>query len=149
MAGLVRAEPKDYFDIHTLLKAGVTLSRALGATQALYPDFNPVLTPKALTYYGEPALAAVPGEIRECLTAESAKVDSIETVAKLASSLTASGFVRPENPAVRDTRTPPLFFFRCRSVMGWIPSIEGHKVLPATDAQGGRHCGQRQAAPMP
>jgi hypothetical protein len=74
---LVRAEAKDYLDIYTLLNAGVSLSDALGATKALYPDFNPMLSLKALTYFGEPALASVPKEVREVLTAESAKVESI------------------------------------------------------------------------
>jgi hypothetical protein len=60
---LARAEAKDYLDIHTLLKSGITLPRALGATKALYPEFNPVLSLKALAYYGEPNLVAMPVDI--------------------------------------------------------------------------------------
>jgi hypothetical protein len=80
---LVRAEAKDYLDIYALLKAGVSLSDALGATKALYPDFNPVLSVKALTYYGESGLATVPAEVREVLTAESSSVESIRTFPKI------------------------------------------------------------------
>jgi hypothetical protein len=84
---LVRAEAKDYLDIYSLLRAGVNLSDALGATRALYPEFNPVLSVKALTYYGEPGLATVPAEVRELLTAESAKVESIRTFPKIESQI--------------------------------------------------------------
>jgi hypothetical protein len=51
---LVRAESKDYLDVYALLKAGITLPDALGAARALYPEFNPALSLKALAYYGEP-----------------------------------------------------------------------------------------------
>lgn len=81
---LVRAEPKDYCDIYTLLKAGITLPEALGAAKALYPEFNPVLSLKALTYYGEPTLATVPTDVREYLTEESAKVESVQRITRIA-----------------------------------------------------------------
>jgi len=81
---LVRAEAKDYLDIYTLLKAGITLPSALGAAKALYPEFNPILSLKALAYHGESGLAAMPVEIREFLTAASAKVESVETISKIA-----------------------------------------------------------------
>jgi Nucleotidyl transferase AbiEii toxin, Type IV TA system len=87
---LARAEAKDYLDIYTLLKAGITLPRALGATKALYAEFNPVLSLKALAYYGEPNLAAMPVEIREFLTAASANVESIETIPKIAIEISPS-----------------------------------------------------------
>lgn len=94
---LARAEAKDYLDIYTLLKAGITLPRALGAAKALYPEFNPALSLKALAYYGEPNLAAMPVEIREFLTAASAKVELIETIPKLQS----TSVRRIATPAVR------------------------------------------------
>ena len=87
---LARAEAKDYLDIYTLLKAGVILPRALGAAKALYPEFNPVLSLKALAYHGEPNLAAMPAEIREFLTTASAKVESIETIPKIAPGISPS-----------------------------------------------------------
>jgi hypothetical protein len=87
---VARAEPRDYQDIYTLLHAGVTLPRALGATQALYPEFNPLLSLKALAYYGEPGLAALPLELRDYLARESAKVASIRTVRRISSSLSLS-----------------------------------------------------------
>ncbi len=87
---LVRAEPRDYEDIYTLLKSGVSLPKALGAAKALYPEFNPVLSLKALTYYGEPTLAAVSAGVREYLTEESAKVKSIRTIPRIALSISPS-----------------------------------------------------------
>lgn len=91
---LVRAEAKDYLDIYTLLNAGITLPEALGATKALYPEFNAVLSLKALAYYGEPTLATVPIGVRKFLTAESARVESIKEVQRIAPSLSPSG-LRP------------------------------------------------------
>lgn len=84
---LVRAEPRDYHDIYILLRAGVTLPRALGATKALYPEFNPLLSIKALAYYGEPSLATLPVNIRDYLTKESVKVVSIKVIRKIASTI--------------------------------------------------------------
>ncbi len=37
---------------------------------ALFPEFNPLLSLKALAYHGEPALAAMPSEIRYFLISE-------------------------------------------------------------------------------
>ena len=95
---LVRAEPKDYYDIYTLLKAGVTLPEALGATKALYPEFNAVLSLKALAYYGEPTLANMATDVREYLTEESAKVELVKMIPKIALSVSSP-------PSIRQTRT--------------------------------------------
>jgi hypothetical protein len=84
---LMRAEAKDYLDIFSLLQAGITLPEALGAAAALYPEFNPIISLKALTYYGEPALARVPAAVREALVRESANVQSVLPVKKLASTI--------------------------------------------------------------
>ncbi len=96
---LVRAEPRDYEDIYTLLKSGVSLPKALGAAKALYPEFNPVLSLKALTYYGERTLASVPTNVREYLTKESAKVKSIRTIPRIALGISPS-------TSTRNTPTP-------------------------------------------
>jgi hypothetical protein len=101
---LVRAEPRDYQDIYTLLKNGVALSDALGAAKALYPELNPVLSLKALTYYGEPALAAIPTGVREYLTEESAKIKSVNTVPKIASSISSSLSIRHTRTLKRSKR---------------------------------------------
>jgi Nucleotidyl transferase AbiEii toxin, Type IV TA system len=91
---LVRAEPRDYYDIYTLLKAGVTLPEALGATKALYPEFNAVLSLKALAYYGEPTLASLRTGVREYLTEESAKVESVKMIRKIALTISPSVSIR-------------------------------------------------------
>jgi hypothetical protein len=87
---LTRAEAKDYMDIHALLQAGITLPRALGAAEGLYPEFNPIISLKALNYYGEPSLAMVTAAVREALVGESAKVESIQPLTKLASTISIS-----------------------------------------------------------
>jgi hypothetical protein len=89
---LTRAEGKDYLDIHALLAAGITLPQALGAAQALYPEFNPLISLKALTYFGEPTLASVPETVRAALVAESAKVEFVQPPEKLAATISMARF---------------------------------------------------------
>ncbi len=49
---LDRASAKDYQDIDALLQTGMNLTEALGAAVAVYgPQFNPLLSLKALTYF--------------------------------------------------------------------------------------------------
>lgn len=98
---LVRAEAKDYLDIYTLLKAGITLPKALGAAKALYPEFNPVLSLKALAYYGDLTLATVPGGVREFLIEESSEVETVKTIPKIASSLSPSYSIRTTRSQTR------------------------------------------------
>jgi hypothetical protein len=60
-----RAEPKDYFDVDALMQAGIALEEALDVARLLYGDqFNPRITLKALTYFGEPRLAALPAALK-------------------------------------------------------------------------------------
>jgi hypothetical protein len=72
-----RAEPRDYIDIHTLLTAAnIPLADMLAAARVIYGnEFRPLLSLKALAYHGEPALAALPGNIRKDLIAAVAAVD--------------------------------------------------------------------------
>lgn len=59
-----RAEAKDYIDIAALLDNGLDLSAALGAACAIFgKQFNPLVTLKALSYFGDvPALPQEMGE---------------------------------------------------------------------------------------
>lgn len=50
-----RAKAKDYQDIHKLLSEGITLEEALGAARALFPEFNPSVSLKALSYFNDVA----------------------------------------------------------------------------------------------
>jgi hypothetical protein len=95
---LVRAEAKDYLDICTLLKAGIDLAQGLGAARALYPDFNPLISLKALTYFEEPALATVSQEIRQVLTAASAKVNEIPTVVRASQRIAPRQTIQVDSP---------------------------------------------------
>ena len=65
----VRALAKDYLDIDALVhRAGVSLDEALGAAVAVFgTSFNPLLTLKALSFFGEDSLAGVPAEVRDRL----------------------------------------------------------------------------------
>jgi len=70
----VRAERKDYLDLATLLDHGITLPMALGAAQALYADFAPLVTLKALSYFGDGDLEALPSRVKQTLSNAAAVV---------------------------------------------------------------------------
>ena len=65
----MRAEAKDYFDIDALLQLGrIGLPTALAAAQKLYgPTFNPEITLKALSYFDDGNLRALPQEMKSRL----------------------------------------------------------------------------------
>ena len=68
-----RSESKDYLDVAALLKDGVTLADALGAAQAVYGgQFNPLITLKALNYFGDGDLATLPETVKQTLRTEAA-----------------------------------------------------------------------------
>ena len=71
-----RSEMKDYLDIDALLAAGVGLPEALAAGAAIYGDvFNPQITLKALCYFDDMELAALPQSVRHRLVTAVAAVD--------------------------------------------------------------------------
>ena len=72
-----RAAAKDYRDVDALIRqAGVALPDALGAAAAVFgPAFNPVLTLKALSFFGDGDLGTLPGDARRRLLAAASAVD--------------------------------------------------------------------------
>ena len=72
-----RASAKDYLDVDALLRlGGISLSEALGAATAVFGDrFNPMLTLKALTFFGDGDLHTVPDSVRERLARAVQAVD--------------------------------------------------------------------------
>jgi hypothetical protein len=92
-----RAEQKDYIDICTLLSNGVTLERALGAAQSLYPEFNPMVSLKALTFFDDGDLRTLPESNRIQLIAAVSNVRAIPPVSKSSDSLLAESIVVPVN----------------------------------------------------
>ena len=80
-----RAEAKDYLDVATLLREGITLETALGAAAALYPGFNPAISLKALAYFED--VPRVPPEVRADLTTAVVRVGAISKIPKKDASL--------------------------------------------------------------
>lgn len=65
----LRSERKDYLDILALLDAGVSLSQAMGAASAIYGEqYNPALTLKALSYFGDGDLPKLDDDQKQRLT---------------------------------------------------------------------------------
>ena len=71
-----RAQAKDYLDMDALIAAGVALPTALAAGRAIYGTaFEPQITVKALTYFGDGDLPTLPTEVRQRLVAAATAVD--------------------------------------------------------------------------
>lgn len=71
-----RAEAKDYLDIARLLDEGIGLDRALGAALGVYgPGFNPVLSLKSLSFFGDGDLPSLPERVRQRLLHAADHVD--------------------------------------------------------------------------
>lgn len=84
----VRAERKDYLDLMTLMTHGIPLARALGAARALYPEFAPLVSMKALSYFADGDLESLPTNVRRALSKAAEAVRTIDDVAVLSDRLT-------------------------------------------------------------
>jgi Nucleotidyl transferase AbiEii toxin, Type IV TA system len=85
-----RAEAKDYRDICGLLRAGLPLSQLLAAGQALYGEsFNPLITLKALSYFGDGDLGELSASERSTLLTAVQNVGAIPELPRIASKLSA------------------------------------------------------------
>jgi Nucleotidyl transferase AbiEii toxin, Type IV TA system len=73
----VRAEAKDYLDIDALIRAGgIDLPQALAAAAHLYgQSFNPQITLKALSWFGDGDLPNLPDHVKERLVTAARAVD--------------------------------------------------------------------------
>jgi hypothetical protein len=73
----VRAEAKDYIDMDALMTLGkICLPMALTAAQTLYgPSFNPEVTLKALSYFGDGDLPSLADDVKSRLVTAAREVD--------------------------------------------------------------------------
>jgi hypothetical protein len=72
-----RAEAKDYLDIHAILQDGrIDLPTVLASACLIYgPTFNPQITLKALSFFGDGNLARLPHDVQERLAKAAREVD--------------------------------------------------------------------------
>jgi hypothetical protein len=72
-----RAEAKDYQDIHAILQDGhIDLPTALASARVIYgPRFNPQITLKALSFFGDGNLFRLPQDVRDRLARAARDVD--------------------------------------------------------------------------
>lgn len=69
---------KDYLDLAALLQGGVELESALAAGAALYREqFNPMITLRALSYFGDGDLPRLPEEVKRLLSEAACRVRTI------------------------------------------------------------------------
>jgi hypothetical protein len=73
----LRAEPKDYIDMDALMRLGnVSLPHALAAAKDIYgSNFNPEITLKALSYFEDEGVSALPDEMKLRLLEAARAVD--------------------------------------------------------------------------
>lgn len=65
-----RAELKDYLDIDALLQSGITLPQALSGASYLWGNrFNPQISLKALSYFGDGDVATLPEDAKQRILA--------------------------------------------------------------------------------
>jgi hypothetical protein len=76
----MRTNARDYVDIHAFLTKGITLEEALGVARALDPNFNPVVSLKALSYFENEM--HVPQNIQIDLQSAAARVRGMTQFAK-------------------------------------------------------------------
>lgn len=75
---LIQGRPffRDYFDLYTLLEAGISLAEALGAAQVIYgKSFDPRVSLKALAFFEDGDLQRLPVHMQNRLAAEARKID--------------------------------------------------------------------------
>ncbi len=71
-----RATLRDYLDIAALLESGIDLPRALGAARAVFgPEYNSMISLKALTFFDEGDVKELDKKRREQLTEAARVVD--------------------------------------------------------------------------
>jgi hypothetical protein len=72
-----RAEAKDYLDLDALFQDGrIDLPAALAGARAIYgPQFNPQITLKALSFFGDGNLSRVPPDMQDRLARAARSVD--------------------------------------------------------------------------
>ncbi len=73
----IRAEAKDYIDLDAMIASGkVDLPAALAAARAIYgTQFNPEITLKALSYFGDGNLRGLPEPMKARLAKAAREVD--------------------------------------------------------------------------
>jgi hypothetical protein len=77
-----------HLDLAALMRAGVGLADMLGAAAALYAgQFNPLISLKALSYFGDGDLPSLPDEVKDLLRSEAAAVHGIPEIRRRADDL--------------------------------------------------------------
>ena len=77
------AEMRDYIDMAALISHGISLPAALASARAIYGgQFNPQITLKALSYYGDGDLAMLPLALQHQLQ-DAARAVDLEALPRL------------------------------------------------------------------
>jgi Nucleotidyl transferase AbiEii toxin, Type IV TA system len=86
-----RAEAKDYLDMLALFKQRITLALAMGAARAIYGEqYNPLMTLKSLTYFGDGDLHTLtPEQKTELINAATQQTLELADIHRVSDNLSA------------------------------------------------------------
>ena len=73
----VRAERRDYLDLMTLMTHGIPLPRALGSGAGALPEFAPLVSLKALSYFADGDLESLPDDVKRALSEAASRVERL------------------------------------------------------------------------
>ena len=99
-----RAEAKDYLDLHLLLSLGISIEDTLGAAKAMYPEFNPAISLKALSYFGD--VSRLPESIQRELKDAASRVRDVPELQRLSASLLPDPVSIDRPKAIEEVQQP-------------------------------------------
>jgi hypothetical protein len=90
---LQRAEYKDYFDIASMIKAGISLENGLGAARSMFGNaMQPSESLKALNYFNDGDLHKLNLEDKTCLSKAAQAVSNVPTISLRSERLISTPF---------------------------------------------------------
>lgn len=101
-----RAESKDYIDLLAIINSGVTLSYAMAAARALYGEqYNPMLTVKSLTYFGDGDLSKLSeGQKTQLIRIATSQRFDLPEVKRLSDRLSSSALTGQKDGSTGENR---------------------------------------------
>ncbi len=82
------SEPFVPGELREAMRAGISLEQAIGAARALYREqLNPMITLKALTYFADGDLRALPPEVQRILVERAARFTRPDCLQRISDSI--------------------------------------------------------------
>ncbi|SPE52611.1 conserved hypothetical protein [Verrucomicrobia bacterium] len=104
-----RAESKDYIDLLAIVASGLSLPQAMGAALSIYgKQYNPLLTLKSLTYFGDGDLHKLtPKQKQQLIDLAATQAHSLPLVPRVSDTL-SGGTDSPDGSTPQNSTEPDL-----------------------------------------